>query len=55
MSLGLIGVDWEMDWGGVDMMISWKVPEVIGISQQFLKGVTGCNRDNRSATHSNCT
>ena len=37
--LGLIGVDWEVDWGVVDMVLSLIAPEVTGISQNFQKGV----------------
>jgi len=44
MGLGFIGIDWEVDWGVVDMMLSLIVPEVTRISQHFQKGVMGCNR-----------
>jgi len=40
---GLTRVDWEMDWGAMDMMISPKMLEGIRISQHFQKVVTGHN------------
>ena len=43
VSLGFIGVDWEVDWGAMDTMLSSIVLEVTGINQHFQKGVTGCN------------
>jgi len=41
--LGLIGVDWEVDWGVVDMVLSLIAPEVTGISQHHQNGVMGHN------------
>jgi len=43
VSLGFIGVDWEVDWGTVDTMLSSIVLEVTGISEHCEKGVMGCN------------
>jgi len=40
MGSGFIGVDWEVDWGVVDTMLSSIALEVTGISQHFQKGVT---------------
>ena len=34
---GFIRVDWEVDWGAVDMMLSSIAPEVTRISQHFQK------------------
>ena len=42
--MGFVGVDWEVDWGVVDMMPSLIVLEVTRISQHYPKGVTGYNR-----------
>jgi len=43
VSLGFIRVDWEVDLGAVDMMLSSIAPEVDGISQHSQKAVMGCN------------
>ena len=43
VDLGFIGVDWEVDWGAVDMMLSLIVPEVTGlvsIAKWVLQDVT---------------
>jgi len=44
VSSGFIGVDWEVDWGTMDMMLSSIALELAGISQQCQKGVMGCNK-----------
>ena len=43
VDLGFIGVDWEVEWGAVDMMLSSIAPQVTGISHHFQKGVMGHN------------
>ena len=40
---GFVGVDWEVDWRAMDMMLSLIVLEVTGISQHCQKDVMGCN------------
>ena len=44
MGSGFIGVDWEVGWGVMDIMLSLIAPEVTGVNQHCQKGVTGCNR-----------
>ena len=39
MGLIFFGIDWEVDWGVMDMMLSSIVPEVTQISQNCQKGV----------------
>jgi len=41
--LGSIRVDWEVDWGVMDMMLSWIALEVAQISHHFQNGVMGHN------------
>jgi len=48
VGLGFIRVDWEVDWGVMDMMLSSIAPEVTRISQHFQKGVMGCNTNTAS-------
>ena len=43
VSLGFVGVDWEVDWGVMDTMLSLIVPEVARIIQHCQKGVMGHN------------
>jgi len=40
----LVGVDWGVDWGAVDSMLSLIAPEVTRISPHFQKGVMGHNK-----------
>ena len=46
--LGLIRLDWVMDWGAMGMMMSSKMLEVSGVSQHCQKGIIGHN------THALC-
>ena len=39
MDSGFIRVDWEVDWGVVDAMLSSIAPEVTRVSQNCQKGV----------------
>jgi len=41
---GFIGVDWEVDWGILDMMLSLIALEATGNSQNFQKCVMEHNR-----------
>src|SRR5882724_12296993 len=43
VSLSFIGVDWRVDWGVVDVMLSSIALEVARIIQHCPKGVMGCN------------
>ena len=43
VSSGFVGVDWEVDWGAMDMTLSSIVLEVNMLSQHSQKGVTGHN------------